>query len=90
MPKNLDPSNIPPEKMEAMLKMASNRLGMTPDQLKGVLSDKNATNELLSKLGVKSKVEAVEKDPEALKKMISNNPKAKKMFDDLTGEKKNG
>lgn len=90
MANNFDANNISPDKIEAMLRMASNKLGMSPDQLKGVLSDKKATSDLLDQLGAKSKVEAVEKDPEALKKLINNNPKAKKMLEDLMGDKKNG
>ena len=86
---NNNPSgDISNEKINAMLKMASGKLGMSPDQLKGVLSDKKATDELLNKLGGKSKFKSALESPEALEKMLNDNPKAKKMMSDLMGDKK--
>ena len=90
MPNNNDLGNISQEKMNAMLKLASSKLGMSPDQLKNVLSDKNATNQLLSQLGAKNKVDSTIKNPENLEKLLNDNPKAKKMLSDLFGGNKNG
>ena len=90
MASNNPSGNISPEKLSALLKLASNRLGMSPDQLKSVLSDKKSTEELLDKLGAKNQYEAAMKDPDSLDKMLNSNPKAKKILNDLMGDQKHG
>lgn len=80
-------NDLSPEKLNAMLKMASSKLGMSPDQLKNVLNDKNKTNELLNKIGGQSSFNQAMKNPESLEKMINENPQAKKILGDLMDKK---
>lgn len=84
MPNQNEPSQ---EKLNAMLKMASSKLGMSPDQLKNVLNDKNKTNELLNKIGGQNSFNQAMKNPESLEKMINENPQAKKILGDLLNKK---
>lgn len=84
MPNQNEPSQ---EKLNAMLKMASSKLGMSTDQLKSVLNDKNKTNELLNKIGGQNSFLQAMKNPESLEKMINENPQAKKILGDLMDKK---
>jgi predicted component of type VI protein secretion system len=75
--------DISPEKLNTLMKMASSKLGMTTDQLKTVLSDKKATDELLGKIGGKGKFNSTVQNPENLEKIINENPKMKKLLSEL-------
>ena len=87
MPNNNSPGDISPEKLNAMLKMASGKLGMTTDQLKSVLSDKKSTEKLLGKIGGTGKLKSALESPDNLEKLLNENPKAKKMLGELLGDK---
>lgn len=90
MPNGNQSGNISQDELNKMLKLASSKLGMSPDQLRGVLSDKKATDDLLGRIGGQSKLDAALRNPESLEKMVSQNPKARKMLSDLLGENKHG
>ena len=90
MPNNNSSGEISQEKLSAMLKLASSKLGMSSDQLKAVLSDKSSTDELLNKIGGKKSFDKAMNNPQSLEKLINDNPKAKKMLSDLMGGEKNG
>jgi len=82
--------NISPELINTMLKMAGQKLGMTPEQLKATISDPKKTEELLSSLDKNSGGKAKEamNSSSALEELLNSNPKAKKMLEDLMGGKK--
>lgn len=83
-------SNIQQEKLNALLKTASEKLGMSQGELKSVLSDKNATDDLLKKIGGANSLKNIIDHPENLQKLINNNPQAKKLLNEILGDKHNG
>ena len=87
-----DKGGISPEAINEMLKLASKKLGMTPEQLKSTISDPQKANILLQKLDKNNngKVKSAVNDPKALEDLINSNPKAKKLLNDLLGDKKDG
>jgi hypothetical protein len=80
-----------PEMINAMLKMAGQKLGMTPEELKAAVSDPKKANELIGSLNKNNDGKAKETMPSssALEDLLKNNPKAKKMLEDLMGGNKN-
>lgn len=86
MPENKKPS---PEELARLLKLASQKLGVTPEKLKSTLSDAHATSELLERLGGQKAKQALN-DPRALQDLLKQNPQAQKFYDDLTGGKGDG
>lgn len=83
---------ISPEALNEMLKLAGKKLGMSPEQLKETITDPQKANNLLSSLDKKNpgKIKAAASDPKALEDLINSNPKAKKLLNELLGEKKDG
>lgn len=79
-----------PEMINAMLKMAGQKLGMTPEELKAAVSDPKKADELLSSLNKNNggKVKDAMTSPSALEDLLNSNPKAKKMLENLMGDKK--
>jgi hypothetical protein len=90
MPNNNSSGDISQEKLNAMFKMASSKLGMSTDQLKTVLSDKKSTEELLGKIGGKGKLQSALDNPQSLEKLINENPAAKKLLGQLLEDQKHG
>ena len=82
--------NISRQQLDAMIRMASGKLNMTPDQLKSVLADRGKTNDLLNQIGGKAVFDSAMKDPESIEKLINRNPQAKKIIADLLRGQKNG
>jgi len=82
--------NISPDMINTMLKIAGQKLGMTPEQLKATISDPKKADELLSSLNKSSGGKAKEamNSSAALEDLLNSNPKAKKMLEDLMGGKK--
>ena len=66
---------------EAMLKMAANKLGQTPDEVKNALQSGDVDS-LTASLGEdeRRKVNAVLSDPEAMRKILSD-PKVKQLLE---------
>jgi hypothetical protein len=83
-------SNNSEDQLNAMLEMAGKKLGISPMQLRNALSDPKKAQSLLSQIDQNSGGKINTSSPEYLEKIINNNPKAKKMFDDLTRGNKNG
>jgi hypothetical protein len=83
---------LSPEKLDAMLKTASQKLGMTPQQLKAMLSNPNSAGQVLSMIQKQSGGPAPKGGSmqQNIEQMLNSNPKAKKMLEDLLGGKKNG
>jgi hypothetical protein len=73
-----------------MLETAGKKLGISPDTLRAALSDPKKAESLVNQIDKKTGGKISSSDPSALKKMIDNNPKAKKMFDDFTRGGRNG
>ena len=88
MPDNTN--NISRQQIEAMIRMASGKLNMTPEQLKSVLSDHEKTDDLLNRIGGKAVFDSAMKDPKSIEKLIRNNPQAKKIIADLMRGQNNG
>jgi hypothetical protein len=80
--------NISPEQINAMMKLASGKLGMSPEQLKAVLSDKKSTEDLMNKIGAGNQYKSAVNNPSSFEQMINNNPQAKKLLGDLFGGQK--
>jgi hypothetical protein len=82
--------NISPEMINTMLKMAGQKLGMTPEQLRATISDPKKADELLSSLNKNSggKAKDAMGSTSALEELLNSNPKAKKMLEGLMGGKK--
>ncbi|MDR3552271.1 MAG: hypothetical protein P4L75_04020 [Clostridia bacterium] len=89
MPKQ---SDFSPEAVNAMLKMASSKLGMTPEQLKATLTDPKKANELLDSVNKKSgsHIKPSANNERTLEDLLNSNPQAKKLISELLGEKKDG
>ena len=85
-------NGISPDSLSAMLKMASKKLGISPEQLKSTLNDPKKANALLDSLDKKNNgaLKSAMSDPKTLQKMVENNPAARKLFNELMGEKDNG
>lgn len=83
-------SNISNEQLNAMIKAAAKKLGISSDQLRAAISNPQKAESVLSQIDKKSGGKFSTSDTKSLEKMIMNNPKAKKMFDDLTRGNKNG
>jgi hypothetical protein len=82
--------NLSPEILNAMLKMAGQKLGMTTEQLRATISDPKKADELLSSLNKNSGGKAKEAmgSTSAIEDLLKSNPKAKKMLENLMGGKK--
>lgn len=85
---------LDPETLDKMIKIASKKLGMTPEKLKSAVNDPKQAENLLSSLGKnpsKSARAGVDpsalNSPAALEKLINSNPKAKKLLEELMGNK---
>lgn len=76
--------------LDALLKTAGKKLGVSPDALRAALTDPKKAEEMLSTIDKRTGGKLNVKDPSALENMIRNNPKAKKLFDDLTRGGRNG
>ena len=72
------------EQIEAMIRLASGKLHMSPDQLKNILSDPGQTDSSLSRIGGKTAYESAMKDPGAVVKSLRDIPHARKINDSLT------
>lgn len=90
---NSENKGLDPQTLDKMIKLASKKLGMTPETLKSAVSDPKKAENLLSSLGKnpdKTTRTGVDpgtlKSPAALEKLINNNPKAKKLLMELMGE----
>ncbi len=75
--------NIQNEQIEAMIRLASGKLHMTPEQLHGILSDPGQTDALLSRIGGKTAYDSAVKDPGAVEKLLRENPQARKLIESL-------
>ncbi|HEX3026107.1 MAG TPA: hypothetical protein VHR42_02615 [Clostridia bacterium] len=87
MPNNDFNGKLSQDKLNAMLKMAGQKLGMSPQQLQSVLSDRKQSEQLISKLCGQddSQIKSAAKDPKSLEEYLKKNPRAKKMLEDLLG-----
>jgi hypothetical protein len=83
-------SNISDEQLNAMLQTASKKLGISANQLRAALSDPKLAESVLGQMDKKSGGTFNLSDTQALEKLIRSNPKAKKMFDDITRGNGNG
>lgn len=77
-------SNLSPETLNAMLKMAGSKLGMSPEQLKSTLTDPKKADALLCQLGLKK---PAQDNRQSIEELLNQNPRAKKMLNDLLGGK---
>ncbi|HCC00519.1 MAG TPA: hypothetical protein DEP42_04795 [Ruminococcaceae bacterium] len=75
--------------IEQLLKIAGKRLGMDPENLRHIISDKEKAKALLNRVGGEQAEQAL-KDPQKFQEMLKKNPKADKMFNDLTGGSQHG
>ena len=83
-------SNISKEQLNAMLDTAGKKLGISPDALRAALSDPKIAETMLAQIDKKSGGKFKASDKSSIENMVKNNPKAKKMLDDLTRGGKNG
>lgn len=86
---NQKPQGLSPETLNAMLKLASSKLGMTPEQLKTAVSDPKSADSLLSAIDKSSggKVRSSMSGAGSLEEFLRKNPQAKKLMDELTGNR---
>lgn len=75
------------EELDALLKIASQKLGTTPEKLRVVISNPQTADELLKKIGG-SDLKAAASSPEALERLVRANPKARQLLDSILGDKK--
>lgn len=80
-------SQITPDQLQALLKFAAARLGMTPEQLAATVQSGN-THTLENKLGsdAAAQVEALAGNPAQLEQLMQS-PKAKALLNQLLGGK---
>lgn len=66
--------NLSPDKMNSLLKMAGQKLGKNPDDIKAQLENGNL-DQVISGLdpNVQSKISALAKDPKAVEALMKNN-----------------
>lgn len=83
-------SNISKEQLNAILETAGKKLGISPDQLRAAMSDPKKAESLLNKIDKHNGGKFNTQDPAALEKIVRNNPKAKKMLDELSRGDRNG
>lgn len=85
-------NDFQPEAVNAMLKAASAKLGMSPAQLRAMLSDPKKSNELLNSVCGKGGGQAKKalSSEKALENFLNKNPQAKKLLGELMGEKRDG
>ena len=76
------------EQIEAMIRQASGKLKMSPEQLRSILSDPGQTDALLGRIGGKAAYDSAVKDPGAVEKMIRENPQMRKIIEGLTKDGK--
>jgi lambda repressor-like predicted transcriptional regulator len=85
--------DIPPQKLDELLKVASKKLGMDPEKIKSELNNDTTSAELMKKAkGVSSsQLKAVLNDPKTLEGILSS-PKGRKLIEELLGggKKDNG
>ena len=83
--------DIPPQKLDDLLKVASKKLGMDPEKIKSELNNQVAASELMSKAkGISnSQLKSVLNDPKTLEGIL-NSPKGRKLIEELLGGGKNG
>ena len=82
---NHNQPNLNEAQLEALLKITSQRLGTTPEQLKQAAQSGNLDRMLGQNEG--AALQKVLKDPEAAKKLLSS-PQAQKLFQMLQKERK--
>ena len=83
-------SNNSSDQLNSLLQTAGKKLGISPDVLLSALSDPKKAESLLSQIEKKTGEKIGATDQSSLEKMVKNNPKAKKMLDDLMRGGKNG
>lgn len=83
-------SDFDMNKLGGLLNTASKKLGIPTDELKEALSNPKKASALLSQLDYKTGGKISSTDPASLEEIINNNPKAKKIYDNLKKGKKNG
>ena len=83
--------DIPPQKLDELLKVAGKKLGMDPQKLKSNLSNDATSSEIAKNAkGVNNaQLKAVLNDPKTLEGIL-NSPKGKKLIEELLGGGKNG
>ena len=83
--------DIPQQKLDDLLKVASKKLGMDPDKIKSQINDPNAVSDAMSKTkGISnSQLKSVLNDPKTLEGIL-NSPKGRKLIEELLGGGKNG
>lgn len=66
--------NLPPDKMDSLLKLAGQKLGKNPDDIKTQLENGNL-NQVIGGLdpGLQSKISALANDPKAVEALMKNN-----------------
>lgn len=78
------------DQLNALLKTAGKKLGISPDALRAALSNPEKAETMLSQIDKRTGGKISGADAGSIENMIKNNPKAKKIFDDLTRGGKNG
>lgn len=88
MSKDILGGNISEDQLNAALKMASAKLGVTPEQLKKMLSDQKSAEELMNSIGAGNAYRSARINPEQIEAMLRNNPKARQLISELMEKKK--
>lgn len=80
--------NLSPDKMESLLKIASQKLGKEPDELKNQLEQGNLNN-VIGGLNPKlqNQISSIANNPKAIEAMLQN-PNVANMLSGLMGGKK--
>jgi hypothetical protein len=78
------------DQLNALLQTAGKKLGISPNALLAALSDPQKAEVLLSQIEKRSGGKISASDPSSIEKMVKDNPKAKKILDDLARGNKNG
>lgn len=84
------PNNKSNDQLGALLDAAGKKLGISPQTLREALNDPQKAQAIVGQIDKKSGGKISSGGTDSLEKMIKNNPKAQKLFDDIMRGGKNG
>ena len=92
MPKDDIVNKFSQSNMQELLKIASKKLGMTPEQLHQTIADPQKAEELITRIGgpKSEQYKSAMKSSSSIEQLPNSNPKAKKLLEELLGDKNNG
>lgn len=83
-------NNKSENKLDALLKTAGEKLGISPEALRAALNDPQKAEQIISGINKKAGDGINSESTRSLENMINKNPKARKLYDDIMRGGKNG